>query len=78
CGGRRCHRRLLRLMRQTTLPRHLATPKAKLMARVGEEFPVACPWVWWRHPADRVQGHDDRAIFQASPDELPDIDIHIL
>jgi hypothetical protein len=27
---------------------------AKLMARVGEEFPFACPWVWWRHPADRV------------------------
>jgi len=25
-----------------------------------------------------VQVHDDRAIFQASPDELPDIDIHIL
>jgi hypothetical protein len=23
---------------------------AKLMARVGEEFPFACPWVWWRHP----------------------------
>jgi hypothetical protein len=42
CGGRRCHRRLLRLMRQTALPRHLPTPKAKLMARVGEELPVAC------------------------------------
>jgi hypothetical protein len=25
-----------------------------------------------------VQVHDDRAIFQASPDELPDIDIHSL
>ena len=25
-----------------------------------------------------VQAHDDRAIFQASPDELPDIDIHSL
>jgi hypothetical protein len=30
-------------MRQTTLPRHLATPKARLMAREGEEFPFACP-----------------------------------
>ena len=30
-------------MRQTTLPRHLATPKAKLMTRVGEEFPLECP-----------------------------------
>jgi hypothetical protein len=26
---------------------------AKLMARVGEEFPFACPWVWWRHPTWR-------------------------
>jgi hypothetical protein len=26
---------------------------AKLMARVGEEFPLECPWVWWRHPAQR-------------------------
>jgi hypothetical protein len=25
-----------------------------------------------------VQVHDDRAIFQSSPDELPDIDIHSL
>ena len=30
-------------MRQTAIPRHLATPKAKLMARVGEEFPLECP-----------------------------------
>ena len=88
---------------------------AKLMARVGEEFPLECPacggdirliafitepgpirkilthldeplepppvspargpptdWV------ELVQGHDDRAIFQASPDELPAIDIHSL
>ena len=43
CGRRTCHRRRLRLMRQTALPRHLPTPKAKLMARVGEEFPFACP-----------------------------------
>ena len=104
------------------------------MARVGEEFPLECPWVWWRHPAHRVtpkpgpvtkrlpagagprrtgrsqagEGQDgfasvqrrlrpsllpvarpptgesscrstfDRAIFQASPDELPVIDIHSL
>jgi len=25
-----------------------------------------------------VQAHDDRAFFQASPDELPVIDIHLL
>ncbi len=35
--------------RDPTTPREKAW--AKLMARVGEEFPFACPWVWWRHPA---------------------------
>jgi hypothetical protein len=30
-------------MRQTAFPRSLATPKAKLMARVGEEFLLECP-----------------------------------
>ena len=48
--GKRDRHRLLR-SRSQSLPRHLPAPKAKLMARVGEEFPVACPWVWWRHPA---------------------------
>jgi hypothetical protein len=28
---------------QAPLARHVATPKAKLMARVGEEFPLECP-----------------------------------
>ncbi len=88
---------------------------AKLMARVGEEFPLECPGCGGdirliafitepgpirkilTHlgeplepplvspargpPADWgefVQAHDDRAIFQASPDELPVIDIHSL
>jgi hypothetical protein len=88
---------------------------AKLMARVGEEFPLECPGcggdirliafitdpgpirkilthlgqplelppVSPAHgpPTDwgeLVQADDDRAIFQASPDELPDIDIHSL
>ena len=27
---------------------------AQLMARVGEEFPLECPWVRRRHPAHRV------------------------
>ncbi|MFM7135791.1 MAG: hypothetical protein ACKO1M_01800 [Planctomycetota bacterium] len=95
-------------MRQTALSRHLATPKAKLMARVGEEFPLECPGCGGdirliafitepgpirkilthlgeplepppvspaRGPptdwGELVQGHDGRAIFQASPDELP-------
>ena len=88
---------------------------AKLMARVGQEFPLACPTCGgdirlisfitepWpirkilthlgepleppplapaRGPptewGELVQVHDDRAIFQASPDELPAIDIHSL
>ena len=88
---------------------------AKLMARVGEEFPLACPACGGdirliafitdpgpirkilthlgepfepppvspaRGPptdwGELVQVHDDRAIFQASPDDLPAIDIHRL
>jgi len=31
-----------------------------------------------RPGASGVQAHDDRAIFQSSPDELPAIDIHSL
>ena len=87
------------------------------MARVGEEFPLACPTCGGdirlmafrlfyepgpirkilthlgeplepppvspaRGPAtdwgELVQIHDDRNVFQASPDELPAIDIHKL
>jgi hypothetical protein len=88
---------------------------AKLMARVGEEFPLECPGCGGdirliafitepgsirkvlthlgepREPppvspargpptdwGELVQVHDDRAIFQAPPVELPDIDIHSL
>ena len=88
---------------------------AKLMARVGEEFPLACPTCGGdirliafitkpgpirkilthlgeplepppvspaRGPptdwGEFVQIHDDRDVFQASPDELPAIDIHSL
>jgi hypothetical protein len=88
---------------------------AKLLARVGEEFPCACPACGgeirlipfitepgpirkilthlkeppelpplapaWGPPTDwgeLVQAHDDRDVFQASPDELPAIDIHSL
>jgi hypothetical protein len=86
---------------------------AKLMARVGEEFPLECPGCGGdirliafitepgpirkilthlgeplepppvspaRGPptdwGELVQAHDDRDVFQASPDELPVIDIH--
>jgi len=85
---------------------------AKLIARVGEEFPLECPGCGGdirlitepgpirkilthlgeslepppvspaRGPptdwGELVQADTDRAIFQASPDELPDIDIHSL
>jgi hypothetical protein len=88
---------------------------AKLMARVGEEFPLECPACGGdirlisfitepgairkilTHlgeplepppispargpPTDwggLVQVHDDRDVFQSSPDELPAIDIHSL
>ena len=88
---------------------------AKLMARVGEEFPLECPacggdirliaFITEPGPIRRilthlgeplepppvspargpptdwgelVQIHDDRNVFQASPDELPAIDIHKL
>ena len=88
---------------------------AKLMAGVGEEFPLACPKcggdIWLiafitepgplrkilthlREPlepppvspargpptdwAELVQVHDDRDIFQASPEDLPVIDIRSL
>ena len=88
---------------------------AKLMARVGEEFPLECPACGGdirlisfvtdpgpirkilthlgeplepppiaaaRGPptawGELVQLHDDRDVFQSSPDELPTIDIHSL
>jgi hypothetical protein len=88
---------------------------AKLMARVGEEFPLECPACGGdirlisfitepgpirkilthlgeplepppispaRGPptdwGELVQAHDDRDVFQSSPDELPAIDIHSL
>jgi hypothetical protein len=89
--------------------------RAKLMARVGEEFPLECPncggdirliaFITEPGPirkilthlgepleqppvspargpptdwGELVQVHDDRDIFQASPQELPAIDIHSL
>ena len=88
---------------------------AKLMARVGEEFPLECPGCGGdirliafitdpgpirkilthlgeplepppvspaRGPptdwGELVQVHDDRDVFQSSPDEMPAIDIHSL
>jgi hypothetical protein len=61
------------------------------MARVGEEFPLACPtcggdirliaFITEPGPIARgslVQTHDDREAVQVSPDEVPVIDIHSL
>ena len=99
-------------------PRSHATSRiawAKLLARVGEEFPLECPACGGdirlisfitepgpirkilthlgeplepppvspaRGPptdwGELVQVHDDRDIFQTSPDQLPAIDIHSL
>jgi len=55
CGARRCHRRLLRLMRQTALPRHLADCLGETHGPRGGGVSARVPGVWWRHPAHRVQ-----------------------
>jgi len=53
----------------------------KILTHLGEPLeqpPISHlrgpPTAW----GERVQVHDDRDIFQASPDELPVIDIHSL
>jgi hypothetical protein len=53
---------------------------AKLVARAREEFPLQCPACGGdiRLPGDGRQAHDDRDVFQVSPDGLPVIDIHTL
>ena len=56
-------------------------PIRKILTHLGEPLepppvsPARGPPTDWGEP---VQVHDDRAIFQASPDELPVIDIHSL
>ena len=53
----------------------------KILEALGEPLepppvsPARGPPTEW---GELVQVHDDRAIFQASPDELPAIDIHSL
>ena len=66
-------------------PTHRVTPKPgpirKILAHLGEPLepppvsPARGPPTDW---GELVHVHDDRAIFQASPDELPDIDIRSL
>ena len=55
----------------------------RFSVRRGDDGRIAhVRYVLPRHKAadwgELVQVHDDRAIFQASPDELPNIDIHSL
>ena len=56
-------------------------PIRKVLTHLGEPLepppvsPARGPPTDW---GELVQVHDDRAIFQASPVELPDIDIHSL
>jgi hypothetical protein len=56
-------------------------PIRKILAHLGEPLepppvsPARGPPTDW---PDLVQVHDDRDVFQASPDELPAIDIHSL
>jgi hypothetical protein len=56
-------------------------PSRKILTHLGEPLepppvsPASGPPTDW---GELVQVHDDRANFQASPDELPDIDIHSL
>ena len=48
------------------------------MAGVGGGVSCCVPGVWWRHPAELVQVHDECDVTQTSPDELPVIDIRSL
>jgi len=66
-------------------PAHLLTPKPgpirKILTHLGEPLepppvsPARGPPTDWH---ELVQVHDDGDVFQASPDELPAIDIHSL
>jgi hypothetical protein len=60
----------------------MASPaRSQILMHLGKPLepspvsPAREPPTGW---AELVQVHDDRAIFQATPDELPDIDIHSL
>jgi len=66
-------------------PADRVTPKPgpirKVLTHLGEPLepppvsPARGPPTDW---GELVQVHDDRDVFQSSPDELPDIDIHSL
>ena len=82
-GKRRRERQLEAFVAASDLPKSPGHPfcTALNLTHLGEplEPPPVSPARW--PPADwgeLVQAHDDRAIFQAAPDELPVIDIHSL
>ena len=67
--------------RSAFIDRSPGADPAKILTHLGEPLepppvsPARGPPTDW---GELVQVHDDRAIFQASPDELPVIDIHSL
>jgi len=60
--------------RKSTRPGPMALSTSRLLS-FSPGSPARGPPIDW---GELVQVHDDRAIFQASPDELPVIDIHSL
>jgi hypothetical protein len=60
--------------RKSTRPGPMALSTSRLLS-FSTGSPARGPPIDW---GELVQVHDDRAIFQASPDELPVIDIHSL
>jgi putative transposase len=71
--------RVLGFSRTTNRYRSRRNPRAKLRVRLRD---LAAPISPARGPptdwGELVQAHDDRDLFQSSPDELPAIDIHSL
>jgi hypothetical protein len=71
----------MQVFRATTTPISHPGPIRKILTHLGEPLepplhsPARGPPTDW---GEIVQAHDDGAFFQASPDELPVIDIHSL
>jgi hypothetical protein len=55
--------------------RPAVAPRGAAVMRIRIKSPARGPPTDW---GELVQIHDDRDVFQASPDELPAIDIHSL
>ena len=59
-------------------PPNSSTPTPCRSTRSAGTWPRALYFTMKRVWGELVQAHDDRGVFQASPDELPAIDIHSL